>query len=103
MASFEAEVAAFQENVTAAEEAECQPEASREKIECEQVVVDGKVLRGSDRQASGLAPRMVVSAYHVQERRVWKQVATQGRGREARLAMDLIRLLDLEGSVVSAD
>jgi hypothetical protein len=67
------------------------------------VVVDGKVLRGSDRQATEVTARILVSAYHVQERRVLKQMEAQGRGGEAKAAMALVRRLNLQGLVVSAD
>ena len=102
MATFAAEVEAFQEEVLAARRAPCCPEVSQEETEWQQLVVDGKVLRGSDRQAAQAA-RMVLSAYYVQQRRVWKQAEIQGRGREPHAALTLVRLLDLEGFVVSAD
>jgi predicted transposase YbfD/YdcC len=104
MATFAAEVEAFQEEVLAARRASCCAEASQEDSEWQQLVVDGKVLRGSDRQAlPAQAARMVLNAYHVQQRRVWKQMEIQGRGGEARAALTLVRLSNLSGFVVSAD
>ena len=69
-----------------------------------QLVLDGKVLRGSDRQTSpGREAKMVVSAYEVQTRRVWKQAQVAKKGKEPQAAMSLIEQLNLQGYVVSAD
>ena len=69
-----------------------------------QLVLDGKVLRGSDRQAApGRAAKMVVSAYEVEARRVCKQNEVAKKGQEPQAAMSLIEQINLQGYVVSAD
>ncbi len=102
MATVVSEIEAFKTQVIAAKRIEvtARTEATQD---CSQMVVDGKVLRGSDRQATEVQARILVSAYHVQERRVWRQVEAQGRGGEARAAMALVHGLNLQGLVVSAD
>ncbi len=104
MESFQAEVEAFTAEVTAARERLETPAVSDEEVIWPQLVVDGKALRGSDRQAWPVQPaHMVLSAYHVQQRRVCRQMAISGRGGEAAAASALVQLLDLDGFVVSAD
>ena len=100
MAAFVSEMEAFKAQVTAAKATAVETEAAPDVA---QLVVDGKVLRGSDRQATTREARILVSAYHVQERRVWKQVEALGRGGEAKAAMALIGSLNPAGLVVSAD
>jgi predicted transposase YbfD/YdcC len=69
-----------------------------------QLAIDGKVLRGTDRQvAPGREAHMVVSAYAVGTRRVCKQTLVEKKGKEPAAAMQLIEQLSLKGCVVSAD
>lgn len=96
----DAEVAAF----TARRSMERPQARSGGKQKWRQLAVDGKVLRGTDRQAApGREAKMVVSAYEVQTRRVCKQTEVEKKGKEPQAAIDLIDRLNLQGYVVSAD
>lgn len=69
-----------------------------------QMAVDGKALRGSDRQTPPVREaQMVVSAYDVRARRVCKQALVEKKGKEPQAALSLIQQLSLHGYVVSAD
>ncbi len=69
-----------------------------------QIVIDGKVLCGTDRQTPVVqAPQMVVSAYHVQERRILAQQGALGRGKEKQTALQILQHLSIAGHVLSAD
>lgn len=96
----DAEVAAY----TARRSMERPQARSGGKQKWRQLAVDGKVLRGTDRQAApGREAKMVVSAYEVQTRRVCKQTEVEKKGKEPQAAIDLIDRLNLQGYVVSAD
>ena len=96
----DAEVEAF----TAGNGAKVSQTKAGRKQKWRQLVLDGKVLRGSDRQAApGRAAKMVVSAYEVEARRVCKQNEVAKKGQEPQAAMSLIEQINLQGYVVSAD
>lgn len=67
----------------------------------EQVCVDGKTLRGSRDGEQGAVH--LVSAFAGQARWVLAQQAVAEKSNEITAIPDLLRLLDLEGAVVSAD
>jgi len=99
-AALDAEIEAF----TAQHPVKSLPEPAEKPRKWRQIAIDGKVLRGTDRQ---VAPRreayMIVSAYAVGTRRVIKQALVEKKGKEPAAAMSLIEQLNLKGCVVSAD
>src|SRR3712207_1947723 len=71
---------------------------------CEGVVaLDGKTLRRSFDRAAGLSPLHLVCAWAVEQRLVLAQVAVDDKSNEITALPQLLRLLSLEGVVVTAD
>ena len=67
------------------------------------VALDGKTLRRSFDRAAGLSPLHLVSAWAVEQRLVLGQVAVDGQSNEITAVPQLLRMLSLEGVVVTAD
>jgi predicted transposase YbfD/YdcC len=68
------------------------------------LALDGKSLRGSDRQGElAQAAQQVVGLYDVTRRVMVRQAAVAGKGHERAAARHLVADLDLAGCVVSAD
>ena len=67
-----------------------------------QIALDGKAMRGAFERGRQFAPRMMVSAWGTQLRMTLAAVPAPG-GNEARAAIELLRLIDLRGAVVTAD
>lgn len=67
------------------------------------VALDGKTLRRSFDRAAGLSPLHWVSAWAVEQRLVLGQVAVDGQSNEITAVPQLLRMLSLEGVVVTAD
>nr|WP_287136987.1 ISAs1 family transposase [Mesorhizobium sp.] len=67
-----------------------------------QIAIDGKSMRGAFEKGRQFAPRMMVSAWGAQLRMTLAALPAQG-GNEARAAIELLRLIDLRGAVVTAD
>jgi predicted transposase YbfD/YdcC len=67
-----------------------------------QIAIDGKSMRGAFEKGRQFAPRMMVSAWGAQLRMTLAALPAQG-GNEARAAIELLRLIDLRGAMVTAD
>lgn len=67
-----------------------------------QVALDGKAMRGAFETGRPFAPRLMVSAWGTELRMTLAAAAAPG-GNEARAAIELLRLIDLKGAVVTAD
>jgi predicted transposase YbfD/YdcC len=67
------------------------------------VAIDGKTLRRSFDQASGKSPLHLVSAWAAEQRLVLGQLAVDGKSNEITAVPKLLRLLSLEGAIVTAD
>lgn len=67
------------------------------------VAIDGKVLRRSFDRASGQSPLHMVSAWGCQQRLVLAQVATEAKSNEITAVPQLLRMLSLKGTIVTAD
>jgi predicted transposase YbfD/YdcC len=67
------------------------------------VALDGKTLRRSFDRAAGQSPLHLVSAWAVEQRLVLGQVAVDGKSNEITAVPQLLRMLSLEGTVVTAD
>jgi predicted transposase YbfD/YdcC len=67
------------------------------------VALDGKTLRRSFDRAAGQSPLHLVSAWAVEQRLVLGQVAVADKSNEITAVPQLLRLLNLEGVVVTAD
>jgi predicted transposase YbfD/YdcC len=99
-AALDAEIEAF----SAERSVRSLPEPGEKLRKWRQIAIDGKALRGTDRQvAPGREGQMIVSAYAVGTRQVIKQALVEKKGKEPAAAMSLIEQLDLKGCVVSAD
>jgi predicted transposase YbfD/YdcC len=77
--------------------------AFRSVIDRELVAIDGKTLRGSYDTASGQSPLHLVSAWATQARLVLGQVQVADQSNEITAIPALLRLLDLEGCIVTID
>jgi len=71
--------------------------------ESDLIAVDGKTLRRSDDPADGKAALQMVSAWCRANRLVLGQLATDEKSNEITAIPQLLRLLDLEGTVVTID
>jgi len=72
--------------------------------DCQGVVaIDGKTLRRSFDRAAGLSPLHLVSAWAVEQRLVLGQVAVADQSNEITAVPQLLRMLRLEGVMVTAD
>jgi predicted transposase YbfD/YdcC len=67
------------------------------------VAIDGKVLRRSFDKASGKSPLHMVSAWGCEQRLVLGQIATDAKSNEITAVPKLLRMLSLEGSIVTVD
>ena len=67
------------------------------------VALDGKTLRRSYDRAEGGSPLHLVSAWAVEQRLALGQLAVDGKSNEIVALPKLLRLLSLEGTVVTAD
>jgi predicted transposase YbfD/YdcC len=67
------------------------------------VALDGKTLRRSFDRAAGQSPLHLVSAWAVEQRLVLGQVAVGDKSNEITAVPQLLRMLSLEGVVVTAD
>jgi predicted transposase YbfD/YdcC len=67
------------------------------------VAIDGKSQRGSARRTVGQSPLHVVSAWAVENHLTLGQVATDAKSNEITAIPALLKLLDLEGAVVTID
>jgi predicted transposase YbfD/YdcC len=67
------------------------------------VAIDGKVLRRSFDRASGKSALHMVSAWGSEQRLVLAQIATDAKSNEITAVPKLLRMLALEGTIVTAD
>jgi predicted transposase YbfD/YdcC len=67
------------------------------------VAIDGKVLRRSFDRASGKSPLHMVSAWGCRQRLVLAQIATDAKSNEIAAVPKLLKLLTLQGAIVTAD
>jgi predicted transposase YbfD/YdcC len=67
------------------------------------VAIDGKVLRRSFDKASGKSALHMVSAWGCEQRLVLAQIATDAKSNEITAVPQLLKMLRLEGCIVTAD
>jgi predicted transposase YbfD/YdcC len=67
------------------------------------VAIDGKVLRRSFDRASGKSALHMVSAWGSEQRLVLAQIATDAKSNEITAVPQLLRMLSLKGTIVTAD
>jgi predicted transposase YbfD/YdcC len=67
------------------------------------IAIDGKTQRGSARRTVGQSPLHMVSAWSVENHLTLGQVATNAKSNEITAIPELLKLLDLEGAVVTID
>jgi len=67
------------------------------------IAIDGKTQRGSARRSVGRSPLHMVSAWSVENHLTLRQVATEAKSNEITAIPELLKLLDLEGAVVTID
>jgi predicted transposase YbfD/YdcC len=67
------------------------------------VAIDGKTQRGSARRNVGRSPLHMVSAWAVENHVTLGQVATDAKSNEITAIPELLKLLDLDGAVVTID
>ena len=67
------------------------------------IAIDGKTQRGSARRTIGQSPLHMVSAWSVENHLTLGQVATHAKSNEITAIPELLKLLDLEGAVVTID
>jgi len=67
------------------------------------VAIDGKVLRRSLDRASGQSALHMVSAWGSEQRLGLAQIATDAKSNESTAVPKLLRMLALEGTIVTAD
>jgi predicted transposase YbfD/YdcC len=75
----------------------------RDSSEGDHVAIDGKTLRGTFHKASEKSPLHSVSAWSTKYSLTLGQVATAAKSNEITAIPELIRLIDLEGAVVTID
>lgn len=68
-----------------------------------QVAVDGKCLRGSHDRSNGLGPLHLVSAWLTQAGLTLAQVATEEKSNEITAIPELLKLIDVNGSIITID
>lgn len=72
--------------------------------ECQGVVaIDGKTLRRSYDRAESRSPLHLVSAWAAEQRLVLGQMVVEGKSNEITAVPKLLEMLDLKGTVVTAD
>lgn len=79
------------------------PAAASGAVAAGVVAIDGKVLRRSFDRASGKSALHMVSAWGCEQRLVLAQVATDAKSNEITAVPALLRLLSLQGTIVTAD
>ena len=67
------------------------------------IAIDGKTQRGSARRSVGRSPLHMVSAWSVENHLTLGQVATEAKSNEITAIPELLKLLDLEGAIVTID
>jgi predicted transposase YbfD/YdcC len=67
------------------------------------IAIDGKTQRGSARRSVGQSPLHMVSAWAVENHLTLGQVATHEKSNEITAIPELLKLLDLEGAVLTID
>src|SRR4029077_11055512 len=67
------------------------------------VAIDGKVLRRSFDRASGKSALHMVSAWGCEQRLVLAQIATDAKSNEITAVPKLLKMLALQGAIVTAD
>jgi predicted transposase YbfD/YdcC len=67
------------------------------------IAIDGKVLRRSFDRASGKSALHMVSAWGCEQRMVLAQIATDAKSNEITAVPNLLKLLSLKGTIVTAD
>ena len=67
------------------------------------IAIDGKVVRRSFDKASGKSPLHMVSAWGCEQRLVLAQIATDAKSNEITAIPKLLKLLSLEGTIVTVD
>jgi predicted transposase YbfD/YdcC len=67
------------------------------------IAIDGKTARRSHDRANGKSPIHMVSAWAVQHRLILGQVKTEDKSNEITAIPELLKLLDLNGCVVTTD
>jgi predicted transposase YbfD/YdcC len=67
------------------------------------IAIDGKTQRGSARRTVGQSPLHMVSAWSVENHLTLGQVATHAKSNEITAIPELLKVLDLEGAVVTID
>ena len=76
---------------------------ARDRPELRPIAIDGKTQRGSARRTVGRSPLHMVSAWAVENHLTLGQVATDAKSNEITALPELLKLLDLEGAVVTID
>jgi predicted transposase YbfD/YdcC len=77
---------------------------SKFSIQCQGVIaIDGKVLRRSFDKASGKSALHMVSAWGCEQRLVLAQIATDEKSNEIKAVPELLKMLSLKGTIVTAD
>jgi len=74
-----------------------------DRPELRPIAIDGKTQRGSARRTVGQSPLHMVSAWSVENHLTLGQVATNAKSNEITAIPELLKLLDLEGAVVTID
>jgi predicted transposase YbfD/YdcC len=74
-----------------------------DRPELRPIAIDGKTQRGSARRTVGQSPLHMVSAWAVENHLTLGQVATHAKSNEITAIPELLKLLDLEGAVVTID
>src|SRR5207342_3166380 len=67
------------------------------------IAIDGKSQRGAARRTVGRSPLHLVSAWAVENHLTLGQVATDAKSNEITAIPELLKILDLEGAVVTVD
>jgi predicted transposase YbfD/YdcC len=67
------------------------------------VAIDGKVLRGSFDKASGQSPLHTITAFATATRICLRQATVDGKSNEIPAVPEMLKLLDLNGAIVSLD
>jgi len=71
--------------------------------ELKHIAIDGKTMRRSHDRAKGLGPMHLVSAWLTQAGLTLGQVATEEKSNEITAIPELLRLIDIKGSVITID
>lgn len=67
------------------------------------VAIDGKTMKGSHNRAKGLGPMHMVSAWLSEFGLTLAQVATEEKSNEITAIPELLKLIDLKGSIITID